>query len=271
MKYIYCSLIFTIAANSEFLFAEDFKKIHDNITDKVVEVCSVDADGTLNIASRCVYNWIDIPIISYAADPKLKRRPTEVTEIITPVHNIFRRKDAVYAVFQHSLVEISYGMADGKSSITIFQPSGETLQKYTQDSTWLAKTSSLGTEVDEVDGYKKGDKFCLRQSPYEGYPIGLPVKITHLFNTDHFAVVDTQSTGFLGMGYTLKFYFTALSNLMKCEDKSTLDPRNLTKISLPVNNDDVKINNQQSPKEKIDSGVATPTSTEQTGAKATTK
>jgi hypothetical protein len=247
MKYFYGTLVLSIALSSQPSGAEEYRKIHDNLTHKVVEVCATDPDGTLTIATRCHYNLIDIPIISYAADPKLKRKATDVTEIITPVHNI-RNKDSVYAVFEHSLVEVTYGMANGTSSIIIDQPSGEALQKYSNNSNWLVGTAALGTEVTEVDGKKVGDKFCLKHSP-EPFPDGLPVKITHLFNKDHFAVIDTISDGFLGFGNVLKFEFTELSNLVACGDKPSLDPLKNVSTSAPKVSEDLQVNGLTGPKE----------------------
>jgi len=240
---------------SQHACAEDFKKIHDNIKNRVVEICSVDSDGTLNVAGRCVYNLVDIPFIAYRADPKLKRKPTEVTEIVTPI-NTFRDKNSVYAIFNHALVEINYGMADGRSNIIVYKTSDETLRKYSPTSGWIVNNTQLATEVNEISGYKLGDQFCLARSP-AGYPDGLPVKITHLFNKDRYAVVDTISKGFLGMGNTFSFHFTEFSNLIKCEgtQKLTLNPTEVINTSAPGNELDIKINNQQTPKEIIEPAI----------------
>lgn len=248
MKYV-CNFIAIMAFSiSQFANAEDFKKIHDNINNRVVEICSVDSDGTLNVAGRCVYNLVDIPFIAYLADPKLKRKPTEVTQIVTPINTI-RDENSVYAIFNHALVEINYGMADGRSNIIIFKTSGETLRKYSPTSGWLVNNSELATEVNEINGYKLGDEYCLAKSP-RGYPNGLPVKITHLFSKDRYVVVDTISNGFLGMGNTFKFHYTEFSNLTKCEttQKLTLNPTEVINTSPPGNEIDIKINNQKAPK-----------------------
>lgn len=260
MKYLYSSLLLMGLITWRTSLAEDFKKIHDNIKNRVVEVCSVDPDGTLNVAVRCVYNLVDIPFIAYRADPKIKRKPNEVTEIITPI-NTFRNESSVYAVFNHALVEINYGMADGRSNIIVYRPSDETPRKFSPTSGWIVDNKELGNEVNEISGYKVGDHFCLAHSP-DGYPKGIAVKITHLFNKDHYAVVDTVSDGFLGMGNTFKFYFTEFSNLVKCEEdeKLTLDPAEVIKTSAPINDQDPRVNNQQTPKEKIESTTATPAS-----------
>lgn len=251
MKYLKRALIITTVLNSSLTNAEDFKKIFDNTTQSVKEVCSTDSDGSVNVATRCHYDLIDIPFIAYAADPKIKRKATEVTDIISPVHNIFKRKDAVYVVFQHALAEVSYDMADGRSNLTVFQPSDDTLKKYGFGTSWLAKTTSLSKEVPEFGGFKVGDRFCLNKPPSEGFPVGIPVKITHLFNNENYAVVDSVSSGFLGFGNVINFHFTDFASLVACSDKPSLDPAKSINTSAPVVQEDLSINTLHSEKDAV--------------------
>lgn len=255
-KLYFLVLITTLSSN--LALADDFKKVHDNIKNRIVEVCSEESDGTITTAVRCKYNLADIPFIARRADPIVKHNKNEVTEITSPIHTV-RNSNSVYAIFNHALVEIIYSMADGRSNIMVYQPSDETPRKYSPVSGWIVGTNNLATEVDQIEGYKKGDKFCLKKSPTP-YPDGLPVKITHLFNKDRYVAVDTVSDGFLGMGNTFKFYYTELSNLVKCEkdakDKITLDPKQMIKTSAPQDSQDVKINTQQDPKENTLSPVS---------------
>lgn len=248
MKHIYCSLVLTFVLHSESVFSEEPTKIHDKVRGEVVELCSKNPDGTYTVAIRCKYDWLDMPFIAYRADQKQIRKPSEVSEIITPIHSR-RSKDSVYAIFQKALVEVKYSTIDGRSSIFVYQPSDETPHKFSSGSGWLVDTSALATEVNEVDGFKKGDTFCLKQSP-EGYPNGLPVKIARLFSKVPYAVVDTVNEGFLGMGNTFSGHFTNRSNLIACE-KPSLDPAKAVNTSAPIVQEDVKIFNQQTPKEVV--------------------
>lgn len=245
MKYIYSFLLISFALGSTFANAEELKKIYDKINQKVVEICSTNPDGSMQVSGRCVYNWIDLPI--FFADSKVKRSSSDLTEIITPIHTI-RNEDSVYAIFQHTLVEINYGLADGRSNIIIYKKSNESMNKFTTNSGWMVSTKDLALEVNEIPGYKKGDNFCLKKSP-DGYPNGLAVKITRLFSNDHYAVVDTVSEGVLGMGNTFKSHYTDLNNLVACEDKSPLDPTKIIKTSAPASTQDIKVYDQTSPKD----------------------
>lgn len=256
MKYAYCSLVVSVFLTSALAFAEEPKKIFDNIRNEVVELCSTDPDGTVTVAIRCKYDWLDMPFVAYRVDQKQKRAPSEVTEIITPVDRS-KTKNSKYGIFKGALVHINYGLADGRSSIYIYTPSDKTPHKFSAGSGWMVATNSLGTEVDEVGGFKKGDKFCLKQSP-TGYPNGIPVIITRLFNKDNFAIVDTESKGLLGMGNTFSFHLTSLSNLVECADKITLDPNQVTKTSAPTLPVDIKINNRQAPKIPLNEGAVAP-------------
>jgi hypothetical protein len=231
-----------ILLNSPLCSAADFKKIYDNINQRVIEVCSTNTDGSMNVAIRCHYDWIDIPFISYAADPKLKRTSKELTEIITPIHTM-KTKDSVYGIFRHALVEINYGMANNISSVILLKPSDETPRSYKSLSGWVINNDDLGREVNEVQGHKKGDVLCLKESP-DGYRNGLQVKITKLFDQDHYAVVDTVDEGILGMGNTFKFHYTDLSNLVTCN----LDPAKAITTFAPALSQDIKVNNQTTPK-----------------------
>ena len=247
MKNIYCSLMLTFAFSSQLGAAEEFKKIHDKVRGQAVELCSKNPDGTFTVAIRCKYDWLDMPFIAYQVDQKQVRKPSEVSEIITPIHSK-RTKDSVYAIFQKALVEVNYSTADGRSSIFVYNPSGETPHKFSSGSGWLVETSALATEVNEVPGFKKGDTFCLKESP-EGYPQRLQVKIKRLFNQEHYAVVDTLNEGFMGMGNTFTDHFTDLGNLIACSEKPNLDPAKAINTSAPKSVEDVKIFNQQAAKE----------------------
>lgn len=264
MNYKLYSLMLVTALSSKLALAEDFKKVHDNIKNRVVEVCSEGSDGTITTAVRCKYNLVDIPFIARKADPIVKHNKNDVTEITSPVHTI-RDENSVYAIYDHTLVEIIYSMADGRSSVMVYQPSDESPRKFSPNSGWLIGTKDLATEVDQIEGYKKDDTFCLKKSPHP-YPDGLAVKITRLFSKDRYVVVDTVSKGFLGMGNTFQSYYTELSNLTKCEeqakDKITLDPKQMIETSAPKIGEDTKINTQQDPKENSSS----PASAEQNGS-----
>lgn len=256
MKIAYCSLMLVTALGAQIALADDYRKIYDNTAKRLVEVCSEEADGTLTIAIRCHYNLIDLPFLMRPGDPIIKRKKTETTELSSGPN-----ENSVYAIFNHALVGINYTMVDGRASVMIYQPSQETSRKYSPGDSWIAKAEDIALEVDEVDGYKKGDVFCLKNPPYH-FPEGLLVKITHLFGKEHYATVDTVSDGVLGMGNVLKHYFTSFDRLIKCEnspqEKLTFDPNQAIKTSAPQAIDDIKVNTLQGPKENT-----SPTNTQQ--------
>ena len=246
MKKLYTFLAFTLLLSAPLVSAEEFKKIYDNVKERVVEICSVDADGTMNVAQRCHYDWMDIPFISYATDPKIKRKPSELTEIVTPVHTR-RDKNSVYGVFQNTLVEQRFGMANNTSEIIVYQASEESKNKYAYNTIWLINNDDFSKEVDSVPGYKKEDIFCLKKSP-EGYRDNLAVKIKRLFDKEKYAVVDTVDQGIINMG-SFESHFTSLDNLVACQGKPTLDPVKEIKTSAPAIIHDLKVNDQTSAKE----------------------
>lgn len=198
------------------------------------------------MAQRCHYRWIDIPIISYAADPKIKRKPSELTEIVTPVHSR-RDKNSVYGVFQNTLVELQFGMANNTSEVIIYQPSAESKVKYATNTSWIINNDDFSKEVDAVPGYKKEEVFCLKKSP-DGYRDNLAVKIKRLFDKEKYAVVDTVDQNLINMG-SFESHFTSLDNLVACQGMPTLDPVKEIRTSAPTIGHNLKINDQMLPKD----------------------
>jgi hypothetical protein len=261
MKYIYSTLMLSLIFSASSAFAEDEKLFLDTITNAVVKVCSTNPDGSLHVSERCENTWVANLGLSQPK-PFYDRKTTELTAVtkLQQGMHIYNRKEARYVLFQHALAETTFDTEDGRSSVTIAIPSGESQNKYADGTEWIVNKNDLGTEVQEVPGFKVGDTYCLNRPPFEGFPSGIPVKITHLFSKDHFAVIDSVSKGFLGFGNIFKFYYTGLGSLVKCQDdkiqeKESLDPAKHIKTAAPASDKDLKVYDQQQAPKEVPSSV----------------
>lgn len=262
MKYIYCSIVI-IAFNSQLASAKEYKKVFDNAQGRLVEVCSTDADGTMNVLRGCVLSVERFLSLDIIGERQRKLKTSEVTEVTTPIYQDMKYKNKVFAMYKDSIVYLEYGLADGRSQIMI-QRAGQSdeAKKYLLFDTFMVKTSDLDMEVEAVKGHKVGDSVCLKKS-------GQAMYITRLFSKSEVVGIDYKPRNRSSFFYDVDFTSqpdAILSDLVPCTAKPTLDPAQIVNTSAPSTNADPKINTQQSPKEVTSTTSGTINSPNESGA-----
>jgi hypothetical protein len=196
------------------------KVLVPDMKNSLYQVCSVDTDGTLNLSFDCNP---DLLTRVFGAGEIFKRKPDQVFELTTPLNPTYG-ENVVNVTYDHTLFALEYSANNGRSAVIVTSPTSDSPQKFLNRSGWLMNTSSLATEVQEVNGLKVGDTVCVKIGDHD-----VPALISKLFKNGQELIIrsKTHKKGeVLGIPVPIRTFwdtFITTPNIYKCPETLSQD------------------------------------------------